>query len=377
MMSSEILTIERSSAGCTNCLGQPEMPSGRRTSFRSTVAMVLTLLVLSPPSAGSYRTLRILTYNIHHGAGSSGVDIERTAAVIISADPDIVALQEVDQGTSRSGGVYQLDRLARRTGLTGLFGRTIDFSGGEYGNGVLTNLPITGYENHPLPSPEGNEPRAVMEVHLSLEGSGAGDEELVFFATHFDWASEANKLAQAGRINEITTDLGGMRVLAGDLNAAPHSEPMRRLRTEWVDPSFAGRLVTGPDYVLCRGFDHWRVVSMEALESDFIRGTSDHLPVLLVLEERPIPGDADKDGDVDDDDLSILLANWTGAGGTGTTWETGDFDGNGAVSDVDLSLLLANWTGFGRQVPEPGTAWLLLGAAAMSCRLSLRSRKGQ
>ena len=41
----------------------------------------------------------------------------------------------------------------------------------------------------------------------------------------------------------------------------------------------------------------------------------------------------------DDDDLSNLLANW----GTGTTWETGDLSGDGTVDDDDLSLLLANW----------------------------------
>ncbi len=56
-----------------------------------------------------------------------------------------------------------------------------------------------------------------------------------------------------------------------------------------------------------------------------------------------------------------MLSNWTGAGGEGGTWGTGDFDGNGSVSDDDLSLLLANWTGAPPQavaVPEPAGRWL-------------------
>ena len=70
------------------------------------------------------------------------------------------------------------------------------------------------------------------------------------------------------------------------------------------------------------------------------------------------PGDADKDGDVDDDDLSILLANWA----QDTNWDHGEFSGTPPVDDNDLSLLLANWTG-AAAVPEPMTVALLLVAA--------------
>ena len=54
------------------------------------------------------RTLRVLTYNIHHGEGTDGVfDLERLAKVINDLAPDIVALQEVDKGTDRASGVMQ------------------------------------------------------------------------------------------------------------------------------------------------------------------------------------------------------------------------------------------------------------------------------
>ena len=71
-------------------------------------------------------------------------------------------------------------------------------------------------------------------------------------------------------------------------------------------------------------------------------------------------GDANGDGVVNDDDLSVVLANWTGADGSGGTWRTGDFDGDGGVSEDDLSLLLANWDGsVGGGIPEPTTLSVL------------------
>ena len=47
-----------------------------------------------------FQELRVLTYNIQHGAGADGiVDLERQAEVIQRLKPDLVALQEVDDRT--------------------------------------------------------------------------------------------------------------------------------------------------------------------------------------------------------------------------------------------------------------------------------------
>ena len=93
----------------------------------------------------------------------------------------------------------------------------------------------------------------------------------------------------------------------------------------------------------------------------------------MFTRQALLPGDADGDGDVDDGDLSLMLANWTGVGGEGKQWGQGDFDGNGGVSDADLSLLLANWTGSpGASVPEPASIGLLI----LISPLLLRRRAG-
>ena len=77
------------------------------------------------------------------------------------------------------------------------------------------------------------------------------------------------------------------------------------------------------------------------------------------------PGDANGDGAIDDDDLSLLLANW----GQDVGWGSGNFNGDDTVNDDDLSLLLSNWTGAGAAVPEPACALiLLLGACVVGRR---------
>ena len=85
-------------------------------------------------------------------------------------------------------------------------------------------------------------------------------------------------------------------------------------------------------------------------------------------------GDANLDGKVDLNDLSILAGSWDSGG----VWANGDFNGDGVVDLNDLSILAGGW-GFGTAgvmawddalaatgVPEPATLGLLaVGAAAL------------
>ena len=57
-------------------------------------------------------SVQIMTYNVRHCAGMDMVlDYDRTAAVISVQNPDLVALQELDSMTGRSGQRYQLGEL--------------------------------------------------------------------------------------------------------------------------------------------------------------------------------------------------------------------------------------------------------------------------
>ena len=77
-------------------------------------SLLLLLFVGARGSQPIPLTLRVLTYNIHHGEGADGrVDLARLAGVVTSVHPDLVALQEVDEGTERASGVDELAELAR------------------------------------------------------------------------------------------------------------------------------------------------------------------------------------------------------------------------------------------------------------------------
>ena len=86
-------------------------------------------------------------------------------------------------------------------------------------------------------------------------------------------------------------------------------------------------------------------------------------------------GDANGDGKVDINDLTIVLADF---GRTGMTWSNGDFNGDGAVDINDLTIVLANFgtrSGLGITcVPEPSTL-ALLGIGSISLLASAWRRQ--
>jgi endonuclease/exonuclease/phosphatase family metal-dependent hydrolase len=222
--------------------------------------------------------VRILTYNIRHGQGMDGkVDLERIAAVIRSVKPDIVALQEVDRNVGRSGRVDQAEELGRLTGMKAIFGRAIDLDAGQYGNAVLTRLPVRASSNYPLP---GAEPRALLEVEF---------EGFHFFATHFDVGRDEGRRMES--VAEINRRANGPAVLAGDLNAMLGSGPLKALAGEWKVAGEGQNLPTIPspaptrqiDFVLTRPADGWRVVEVRVLDEPV---ASDHRPLLTVLDRN-------------------------------------------------------------------------------------------
>jgi hypothetical protein len=92
-------------------------------------------------------------------------------------------------------------------------------------------------------------------------------------------------------------------------------------------------------------------------------GTFDDLTVSKIAG----PGDANGDDVVNDEDASILGANWQVQ--LGATWAMGDFNEDGKVNDQDAAIMAAYWTmpgegGANPSVPEPGTLVLLASAAA-------------
>lgn len=229
------------------------------------------------------RRLRVLCYNIHHGEGTDGrVDLPRLAEVIRRAEPDIVALQEVDDRTNRTGHVDQTAVLAELTGLHGRFGKQLDYDGGGYGQAILSRYPLSEVTVQWLPGMPARERRIVASVRVK-----ANDLTLTFASTHLHHANAEIREQQAEALNQLFTDEHQPVILAGDLNAVPDSRPIAILKRHWHSATEgADEMLTYPatgperqlDYVLFRPGDQLRVHSVRVIEEPL---ASDHRPVLV------------------------------------------------------------------------------------------------
>jgi len=237
-------------------------------------------------ATGPADTVRVLAYNIHHAEGMDGVlDLERIATLIRRVDPDLVAIQEVDSVTTRTGRVDQASELGRLTGLDPVFGSFMPYREGAYGMAVLSRWPIARSRN--LRLPDGEEPRTALSIVVTLPASGG---ELRFVGIHL-YATEEERTAQADRLEELLADSRVPTILAGDFNSTPQSAVLAKLGRRWRVVEKGEDHLTFPawdpereiDYILLRPTDGFRVLGQRLLDEPV---ASDHRPVVVDLVVR-------------------------------------------------------------------------------------------
>ena len=253
--------------------------------------MLWCLLLLACPAwsqSGGRTVFKVMTFNILHGATTKGdFDLDVIAKVIIEADPDLVALQEVDFQTNRARKYDLVTELAIRAKMVPLFGKAMDFDGGEYGEGILSKTTFLETRNVALPFSPGNEPRAALEAITVLK---SGDT-VAFIGTHLDHLrDETDRIAQTRKINEAFQANRYPSILAGDLNAVPGSKPIAILEEHWTAsyhhdqaaPTFPS---SDPkrkiDYVMFYPDTRWKVLETKVIQDPI---ASDHCVYLVTLE---------------------------------------------------------------------------------------------
>ena len=231
--------------------------------------------------------LRILSYNIHHAEGVDGkLDIPRIAQVILSVNPDLVALQEVDKNTVRTGKVNQGIELSRLTKMNSVFGSNITFQGGQYGNAILSKFPIIKNKNFLLPNVDSGEQRGLLQSQIQISNK----ENVLFFSTHLDHRrSDTERLASAKAINQIISlDNKSPAILAGDFNDVPDSPTLKELGKVWLRTNKkilrtipASKPSRQIDYIFVQPKERWKIIESQILDEDI---ASDHRAIFSIIE---------------------------------------------------------------------------------------------
>lgn len=254
-------------------------------------SLLVSCLGCSTVAPGTAKTMTVLTYNIHHGEGTDGkLDLPRIAGIIRAQNPDLVALQEVDKNTRRTGNIDQAGTLARLTGMNYVFGQAVEYQGGGYGQVILSRWPIKAHHVHQLPQRTNREPRILLTATIDAPG-----RNLIFASTHLDHQIEDIRAEQAAAINQIfSTHHAEPALLAGDFNAGPESGTMKAFFAHWTDTAGELSAPTIPaanprrriDYILSAPTGTktlWKTIRSQVLEEPI---ASDHRPVLAVVELR-------------------------------------------------------------------------------------------
>lgn len=242
----------------------------------------------SKPQAINTNELKVMTYNIHHANPPSKpnvIDIDAIAAAINKEKPDIVALQEVDVNTGRSG-INEAVVLAEKTKMNFYFAKAIDFDGGQYGVAILSRYSLSNGTTHKLPTLEGTngEPRVLATANITLNG-----KQLTIACTHLDaQRSDTNRILQINKIVEIFQDEKNPVILAGDLNTSSGSTVINTLDQFFTRTCTQNCAFTFPqnnptreiDFIAFKPAAAFTVQEHRVAEEKY---ASDHLPVVVTL----------------------------------------------------------------------------------------------
>lgn len=264
--------------------------------------LVLSLVLLFAGCASVRpRALRVLVYNIHAGKDAERVDnLRRVAALIASTEADLVLLQEIDRGTSRSGGVDQLAVLMRLTRFHGAFGKSLDYQGGDYGIAILSRWPVTAHETVPLHvEPPQSRAGGSVEPRVALFADVAAPwGAMTVVNTHLDASAD-----DTWRRQEVSRLLAAIRgrprpplLAGGDFNATPDSAVYAMLRDAPLTDAWSvcgrGNEQTYPAISPAKRIDYLFLAPGTRCSDASVLDTtaSDHRPLLVVVEPLPRTG---------------------------------------------------------------------------------------
>jgi endonuclease/exonuclease/phosphatase family metal-dependent hydrolase len=167
-------------------------------------------------SAASMRDgtrLRVVSWNIKAARASS---LDAIARRLLELEPDVVALQEVDQNVDRTGKVDQPAMLADRLDAEYAFAATMPYQDGYYGIATLSRYPFATVDRIALSNKDAGEPRTALDTSFC-----AGAICVRLINHHADIVSSAGQRGVLEILDSVREDIGSGVIVAGDFNQTP------------------------------------------------------------------------------------------------------------------------------------------------------------
>jgi endonuclease/exonuclease/phosphatase family metal-dependent hydrolase len=244
----------------------------------------VVLWALFTVSAGAQypAQVKFLSYNLwgYHNAETPG-GYDSLAVVINEIDPDVSGHQEVDRTNTRSKRVDVIAYLGDLTGMHSIFAPALKgWSDGDYGEGLLADLPPLSHKLFWVEEP-GGEDRSAIEIEITM-----GGEKVRFLTTHLAHENDPFAAHQAKEMLAWIDSVGSAEtpmVILGDFNSRPGDSAM----SQYENAGFvyvrndSGEILDEIDHIMYRPKNRWRVVEAD---KPMHYTASDHDPVWAILE---------------------------------------------------------------------------------------------
>lgn len=230
-------------------------------------------------------SLGLASYNIHRCYGGDGLHRpERIRQVLRDLNAHVIALQEVELLRDAP---ELLDFLCEGTDLTAVRGLTLTRDAGDYGNALLTSLPVESVRRIDL-SFRKREPRGALQVTMRHD-----DYRVCVVATHLglrasERRTQLRQLLHAEQMGDASSRPPDATVLMGDLNEwlwwARPRRWLRKVFTETRAPAtFPARFpLFSLDRIVARPAGVLRDVRV--VDTPLAKSASDHLPLVATLD---------------------------------------------------------------------------------------------
>ncbi|MCF7689062.1 MAG: endonuclease/exonuclease/phosphatase family protein [Cephaloticoccus sp.] len=183
--------------------------------------------------------LRILTFNIAHGRGLTPIsgftlgrklraNLRKIGRLINELEPDVVALQEIDQNSRWAGNFDHLEYLKLHTGfqhaIFGINNRRGGLLNLNYGNAILSRHPIIESESIVFGA------RTVGEKGFLYVELDVGGKRVPIVNLHLHYRSRVHRFRQVEQVMDYVTHKHHHRrdhwhmppIVCGDLNNPSH-----------------------------------------------------------------------------------------------------------------------------------------------------------